>query len=37
MKKKIIEREIYKVVDIFESVGIKKTLFGSEEDKENEN
>ena len=34
-EKKIIQREIYEVVDIFESVGIKKTLFGSEEDKEN--
>ena len=35
-EKKIIEDESHEVVKIFESVGIKKTLFDSEEDKDNE-
>ena len=35
-EKKIIEKEIYEVVEIFENVGIKRTLIGSEEDQKNE-
>ena len=36
-EKKIIEKEINEVVDIFESVGIKKIIFDSDEDKKNSN
>ena len=35
-EKKIIENEINEVVDIFESVGIEKIIFDSEEDKANQ-
>ena len=35
-EKRIIEKEINEVVEIFESVGIKKIIFGSEEDQQNE-